>query len=158
MDPYYLIPVHLIWSQGWFVCLLYLCAVTSFENGYLLKLNCVGLNVMSTCCSFLRRECYGKQFVFLITYTLRHCTHVEFLFSDTFIEHSLIGDKYNNNKKLYITYIPLTLYPRRDSRGISDIPPRRLRFIKFILLQVILQTWQVAHRRLIAVYLRCKCY
>jgi hypothetical protein len=27
-------------------------------------------------------------------------------------------------------YIPLTLYPRRGSRGISDTPPRRLRFIK----------------------------
>jgi hypothetical protein len=26
------------------------------------------------------------------------------------------------------TYISLTLYPRRGSRGISDIPPRRLRF------------------------------
>jgi hypothetical protein len=24
------------------------------------------------------------------------------------------------------TYIPITLYPRRGSRGISDIPPRRL--------------------------------
>jgi hypothetical protein len=28
------------------------------------------------------------------------------------------------------TYIPLTLYPRRGSRGISDIPPRRPRFTK----------------------------
>jgi hypothetical protein len=28
------------------------------------------------------------------------------------------------------TYIPLTLYPRRGSRGISDIPPRHPRFIK----------------------------
>jgi hypothetical protein len=28
------------------------------------------------------------------------------------------------------TYIPLTLYPRRGRRGISDIPPRRLRFTK----------------------------
>jgi hypothetical protein len=26
------------------------------------------------------------------------------------------------------TYIPLTLYPRRGSRGILDIPPRRSRF------------------------------
>jgi hypothetical protein len=26
------------------------------------------------------------------------------------------------------TYIPLTLYPRRGSRSISDIPPRYLRF------------------------------
>jgi hypothetical protein len=28
------------------------------------------------------------------------------------------------------TYISLTLYPRRGSRGISDIPPRRPRFTK----------------------------
>jgi hypothetical protein len=28
------------------------------------------------------------------------------------------------------TYIPLTLYPRRGSRGISDIPPRPPRFTK----------------------------
>jgi hypothetical protein len=28
------------------------------------------------------------------------------------------------------TYISLTLYPRRDSRGISDIPPRYPRFTK----------------------------
>jgi hypothetical protein len=28
------------------------------------------------------------------------------------------------------TYIPLTLYPRRGSRGISDIPPRHPRFTK----------------------------
>jgi hypothetical protein len=28
------------------------------------------------------------------------------------------------------SYIPLTLYPRRDSRGISDIPPRRPCFTK----------------------------
>jgi hypothetical protein len=26
------------------------------------------------------------------------------------------------------TYISITLYPRRGSRGISDIPPRRTRF------------------------------
>jgi hypothetical protein len=31
---------------------------------------------------------------------------------------------------VYLTYIPLTLYPRRDSRGISDIPPRHPRFTK----------------------------
>jgi hypothetical protein len=41
----------------------------------------------------------------------------------------------------FYTYIPLTLYPRRGGRGISDIPPRR--FIKIIYLWVILQTWQV---------------
>jgi hypothetical protein len=28
------------------------------------------------------------------------------------------------------TYIPLTLYPRRGSRGISNIPPRHPRFTK----------------------------
>jgi uncharacterized Zn-finger protein len=28
------------------------------------------------------------------------------------------------------TYIPLTHYPRRGSRGISDIPPRHPRFTK----------------------------
>jgi hypothetical protein len=32
------------------------------------------------------------------------------------------------------TYIPLTLYPRRASRGISDNPPRRPRFTKIIYL------------------------
>jgi hypothetical protein len=33
--------------------------------------------------------------------------------------------------KIYIhTHIPLTLYPRRGSRGISDIPPRLPRFTK----------------------------
>jgi hypothetical protein len=31
---------------------------------------------------------------------------------------------------LSITYIPLTLYLRRGSRGISDIPPRHPRFTK----------------------------
>jgi hypothetical protein len=30
------------------------------------------------------------------------------------------------------TYIPLTLYPQRDSKGISDIPPRRPGFTKTI--------------------------
>jgi hypothetical protein len=30
------------------------------------------------------------------------------------------------------TYIPLTLYPRRGSRGISDIPPRHPRFTKIM--------------------------
>jgi hypothetical protein len=55
-------------------------------------------------------------------------------------------------KILIYTYIPLTLYPRRGSRGISDILPRCLR-------KEILQTWQVVvHRRLITVYLRCECY
>jgi hypothetical protein len=33
---------------------------------------------------------------------------------------------------LYHTYIPLTLYPRRDSRGILDIPPRRPHFTQNI--------------------------
>jgi hypothetical protein len=28
------------------------------------------------------------------------------------------------------TYVPHTLYPQRASRGISDIPPRRLGFTK----------------------------
>jgi hypothetical protein len=53
------------------------------------------------------------------------------------------------------TYIPLMLYPRRGSRGILDIPPKRPRFTKIILLWVILQTWQVVSPspRLIAVYL-----
>jgi hypothetical protein len=35
-------------------------------------------------------------------------------------------------------YVPLTLYTRRGSRGISDIPPKRPRFTKIIYL--ILQT------------------
>jgi hypothetical protein len=41
------------------------------------------------------------------------------------------------------TYIPLTLYPRRGSRGISDIPLRHPRFTKISKLWIILQTWQV---------------
>jgi hypothetical protein len=42
---------------------------------------------------------------------------------------------------LYIhTYIPLTLYPRRGSSGISDIPPRCPRFTKITQLGGILQT------------------
>jgi hypothetical protein len=41
------------------------------------------------------------------------------------------------------TYIPLTLYLRRGSRGISVIPPRHPHFSKIIYLWVILQTWQV---------------
>jgi hypothetical protein len=32
--------------------------------------------------------------------------------------------------KTYSKYIPLTLYPRRGSRGISDITPRHPRFTK----------------------------
>jgi hypothetical protein len=32
--------------------------------------------------------------------------------------------------KLYTYCIPLTLYPRKGSRGISDIPPRHPRFTK----------------------------
>jgi hypothetical protein len=35
-------------------------------------------------------------------------------------------------QKNFYTYIPLTLYPRRGSKGISDIPPRRPRFTKII--------------------------
>jgi hypothetical protein len=38
----------------------------------------------------------------------------------------------NNITTFTGTYIPLTLYPRRDSRSISDIPPRRPRFTKII--------------------------
>jgi hypothetical protein len=30
------------------------------------------------------------------------------------------------------TYIPLMLYPRRDSRGISDISPKRPHFTKIL--------------------------
>jgi hypothetical protein len=42
-----------------------------------------------------------------------------------------------------LTYIPLTLHPRRGSRGILYIPPRCPRFTTNIQLWVILQTWQV---------------
>jgi hypothetical protein len=41
------------------------------------------------------------------------------------------------------TFIPLTLYPRRGSRGISDIAPRRPSFTKITKLWETLQTWQV---------------
>jgi hypothetical protein len=34
--------------------------------------------------------------------------------------------------RLMTLHIPLTLYPRRGSRGISDIPPRRPSFTKII--------------------------
>jgi hypothetical protein len=40
------------------------------------------------------------------------------------------------------TYIPLTLYLRRGSRGISNIPPRHPRFTKIRKLWGTLQTWQ----------------
>jgi hypothetical protein len=36
------------------------------------------------------------------------------------------------NKYIH-TYIPLTLYPRRGSRSIPDIPPRHARFTKKLL-------------------------
>jgi hypothetical protein len=74
-----------------------------------------------------------------------------------FIKKIIIYSTHKINKITNNTYIPLTLYSRRGSRGISDIPPRRPRSTKIISLWVILQTWQVAHRRLIAIYLRCKC-
>jgi hypothetical protein len=41
------------------------------------------------------------------------------------------------------TYITLTLYPRRGSRGISDIPPNHSHSTKITSLWGILQTWQV---------------
>jgi hypothetical protein len=47
-------------------------------------------------------------------------------------------------KDTYIlTNIPLTIYPRRGSRGISDIPPKHPRFTKISYVWGTLQTWQV---------------
>jgi hypothetical protein len=43
------------------------------------------------------------------------------------------------------TYIPLALYPRRYSRGISDIPLRQPRLTKMTQLWGILHKWQVVN-------------
>jgi hypothetical protein len=50
------------------------------------------------------------------------------------------------------TYIPLTLYPRRGSRSISDIPPRHPRFTKIIL--AMMNTAHVTGGKPIAVLLQ----
>jgi hypothetical protein len=42
-------------------------------------------------------------------------------------------------------YITLTLCPQRGSRGISDIPPRRPRFTKIILLSKFCLVWIYIH-------------
>jgi hypothetical protein len=47
--------------------------------------------------------------------------------------------------------IPLTLYPRRGSRGISDIPPRHPRFTKKLAMR---NTADVTDGKLIAVLLQ----
>jgi hypothetical protein len=57
------------------------------------------------------------------------------------VTFSVVGE-YSYHYAVYI-YIPFSLYPRRVSRDISDIPPRRLNFTKIIWLWEILQTWQV---------------
>jgi hypothetical protein len=46
----------------------------------------------------------------------------------------MVSENYDYSQRTTIvhTYIPLTLYPRRGSRGISDILPRHPRFTKFI--------------------------
>jgi hypothetical protein len=51
----------------------------------------------------------------------------------------------SSSTNIIITYIhtPLTLYPRRGSRGISNIPSRHPRFTKISWLWGTLQTWQV---------------
>jgi hypothetical protein len=41
-----------------------------------------------------------------------------------------LSNSINTNYYYTNTYIPLTLYPRRGSRSILDIPPRNPRFTK----------------------------
>jgi hypothetical protein len=48
-----------------------------------------------------------------------------------------------------LTYIPLTLYPRRDSKYITDIPPRRQNDL------AMRNTADVTGGKSIAVFLRC---
>jgi hypothetical protein len=66
---------------------------------------------------------------------------------------------YLSSKTKYIhtyTYIPLMLYPRRGSRGISNIPPRHPRFTKISLIAMWLggNTADVTGGKLIAVLLQ----
>jgi hypothetical protein len=55
--------------------------------------------------------------------TYIHTTHIRTYF---------LSIEKNMDQENFPTYIPLTLYPRRGSRGISDIPPRHPRFTKII--------------------------
>jgi hypothetical protein len=60
------------------------------------------------------------------------------------------------------TYVPLTLYPRRNVRDFSDIPPRRPCYTKTTSLLnedvTILQTWQAVSPSPFDRSHRCKCY
>jgi hypothetical protein len=53
------------------------------------------------------------------------------------------------------TYIPLTLYPPRGSRGVSDITPRASFYQNYLAVR---NTADVTVGKPIAVYLKCKCY
>jgi hypothetical protein len=55
------------------------------------------------------------------------------------------------------TYIPLTLYPRRGSRGITDISPRLTKirdefYHNYLAMRNTADVTRVTHRRLIKVY------
>jgi hypothetical protein len=52
-------------------------------------------------------------------------------------------------------YISLTRYPRRGSRGVSDIAPRPTFYQNYLAVR---NTADVTGGKPIAVYLRCKCY
>jgi hypothetical protein len=60
--------------------------------------------------------------------------HSVILQAKNFIWKILVPWVFRNMARFFIfmvrLYIPLTLYTLRDSRGISDIPPRHLRFTK----------------------------
>jgi hypothetical protein len=58
---------------------------------------------------------------------------VDLVFSSSSIFQNFLKGHCRSKRLIFIaihTYIPLTLYPRRGSRGISDIPPRHPRFTK----------------------------
>jgi hypothetical protein len=58
--------------------------------------------------------------------TARHAMHLKFDISPNALEIRVQSSKCEIWCAIDYTHIPLTLYPRRGSSGISDIPPRRL--------------------------------
>jgi hypothetical protein len=61
---------------------------------------------------------------------LRHLTHAPHHMQHAHHEYAPYYLFFYSTRNTH-TYIPLTLYPRRGSRGISDIPPRHPRLTKF---------------------------
>jgi hypothetical protein len=78
--------------------------------------------------------------------------------------HRIIGKKVRQGAQAnlhhfsILIYIPLTLYPRRGSRGISDINPRHPRFTKISYECSTDVTGGKPIAVLLQSYLRCKCY